>query len=241
MQSLRGFAAEPGLARETRPWTSLSKNARRSDTGSSQLDPAHNDDGFLHPREFLLALGETLPSEAVVIFDTGAHTLWAAQYLRLKRRQRVIVSSRLGTMGFALPAAIAVQLAAPESKVVVLCGDGGFQMVVGELATAVQYQLPIIIVIFNNGVLQNVLAQQVVAYGTHLPNPDFVALAAAYGADGVVADATSNIPAILDDAFQSSRRRPLLIDLRIDPALAFPISRWERYTPAPLSSSPSRA
>src|SRR5207237_429339 len=82
----------------------------------------------------------------------GDRTLWAAQYLPLRRRQRVIVSSHLGTMGFSLPAAIAAQLAAPERPVVAVCGDGGFQMVVGELATAVQQQLPLVLVIFNNGI-----------------------------------------------------------------------------------------
>ena len=190
--------------------------------------------GPLHPRDFLLPLGEALPADAVVVLDTGAHTLWAAQYLRLTRRQRVIVSSHLGTMGFGLPAAIAAQLASPESTVVAICGDGGFQMVVGELGTAVQNRLPLIIVVFNNGVLQNVLDQQSIPYGTHLANPDFVALAQAYGAEGVVVDAGADIPGILEAALQRPRRRPLVIDLRVDPTLRFPLSKWQRYAPATL-------
>ena len=84
------------------------------------------------------ASARTLPTEAVVTLDTGVHTLWSAQYLRLTRRQRVMVSSRLGFMGFSLPAAIAAQLASPQSPVVAICGDGGFQMVASELGTAVQ-------------------------------------------------------------------------------------------------------
>jgi thiamine pyrophosphate-dependent acetolactate synthase large subunit-like protein len=192
------------------------------------------EDRFLHPREFLLPLSAMLPAESVLILDTGAHTLWAAQYVQLRRRQRIIVSSHLGTMGFSLPAAIAAQLAAPERPVVAICGDGGFQMVVGELATAVQHQLPLIIIIFNNGILQNVLAQQVIPHGTHLVNPDFVALAHAYGADGVTVDAKADIPAILQEAFQRPRRRPFLIDLRVDPELMFPLSKWDRFTPIPL-------
>jgi thiamine pyrophosphate-dependent acetolactate synthase large subunit-like protein len=190
---------------------------------------------FLHPREFLLPLSERLPAEAVVTLDTGVHTLWAAQFLRLTRRQRVIVSSRLGTMGFSLPAAIAAQLAAPEGSVVAICGDGGFQMVVGELSTAVQNRLPLILVIFNNGVLQNVLAQQPIPHGTLLHNPDFVALAAAYGADGVVVDAGADVPGVLEAAFRRPRERPFVIDLRVDPALMFPMSKWEPYTPPTLS------
>jgi pyruvate dehydrogenase (quinone) len=191
---------------------------------------------FLHPRDFLVPLSDALPAEAVLVFDTGVHTLWTAQYLQLTRRQRVVVSSHLGTMGFALPAAIAAQLAAPLSPVVAFCGDGGLQMVVGELATAVQNELPLVIVVFNNGILQNVLAQQSVPYGTTLRNPDFVALARAYGADGVVVDGSSDVPAIVADIFGRPRKRPLLIDLRIDPELMFPLSKWEHYTPPPLAN-----
>jgi acetolactate synthase-1/2/3 large subunit len=109
-------------------------------------------------------------------------------------------------------------------------------MVVGELATAVQNELPLVIVVFNNGILQNVLAQQSVPYGTTLRNPDFVALARAYGADGVVVDGSSDVPAIVADIFGRPRKRPLLIDLRIDPKLMFPLSKWEHYTPPPLAN-----
>jgi thiamine pyrophosphate-dependent acetolactate synthase large subunit-like protein len=140
-------------------------------------------------------------------------------------------------MGFSLPAAIAAQLAAPERRVVAICGDGGFQMVMGELATAVQYHLPLIIIIFNNGVLQNVLAQQAVPYGTRLANPDFVALAHACGADGVTVDARSDVSAILEDALHRRRERPLVIDLRVDPDLLFPLSKWQHYAPMPLQAA----
>jgi thiamine pyrophosphate-dependent acetolactate synthase large subunit-like protein len=118
---------------------------------------------------------------------------------------------------------------------VAICGDGGLQMVVGELGTAVQSALPLVIVVFNNGVLQNVQAQQAAPYGTALANPDFVALAYAYGAEGVVADAAADIPALIDAALRRPRRRPLLIDVRVDPALNFPLSKWEQYSPGPLS------
>ena len=81
--------------------------------------------------------------------------------------------------------------------------------------------------------LQNVLVQQLRPYGTALVNPDFVALARAWGADGLIADADADLDAIVD-AILAPRRVPLLVDLRVDPGLTFPISRWERYTPAPL-------
>ena len=203
--------------------------------GGIAAAPAPTPTSGLHPRDFLLPLGEMLPAASVVVLDTGAHTLWAAQYLRLTRRQRVIVSSRLGTMGFSLPAGIAAQLARPDSPVVVICGDGGLQMVVGELGTAVQNRLPLVIVVFNNGVLQNVQVQQAVPYGTDLANPDFVALAHAYGAEGVAVEAGDDIEAVIEAALRRPRARPMVIDLRIDPDLTFPLSKWGRYAPPTIA------
>ena len=178
------------------------------------------------PTAFLLTLNRHLDEHTTVVLDTGAHTLWAAQFLHLTHRQRVLVSSRLGTMGFSLPAAIAAQLADPDHKVLVVCGDGGFQMVVGELATAVQYRLPIIVIVFNNGVLQNVAAQQAVPYGTDLYNPDFVALARAYGAFGATVEAGTDVDAVMRKAFEQ-RDVPFVIDLQCDPHVMAPLSKWE--------------
>jgi acetolactate synthase-1/2/3 large subunit len=79
-----------------------------------------------------------------------------------------------------------------------------------------------------------------VPYGTDLANPDFVALAHAYGADGVVAEAGTDVPGILEEALRRPRAKPFLIDLRIDPSLMFPISRWEHYAPATLSQQRRR-
>ena len=102
------------------------------------------------------------------------------------------------------------------------------QMTVGELAVAVQEQLPIVVIVFNNGVLQNVMAQQAVPYGTKLVSPDFVALARAYGADG--AEAGENTADVFAEALAPRRTRPFLIDLRVDPEVRFSISKWENYT-----------
>lgn len=174
---------------------------------------------------FLRNLSRQLPADCTIAIDTGAHTLWAAHALRLRPGQRVLVSSRLGTMGYSLPAAIAAQLARPDEPAIALCGDGGLQMVLGELATAVQYRLPIVVVVFNNGLLHNVAAQQAVPYGTVLHNPDFAALARAFGAEGVVVDGTTNLVQVVGRAL-AQRDRPLLIDLRCDPSIAPPLSTW---------------
>lgn len=189
--------------------------------------PVFKDFELAHPMLFLMQLNNFLDERSVIVLDTGAHTIWAARYLQLTKRQRVLVSSRLGTMGFSLPAAIAAQLARPDDRVVVICGDGGIQMVIGELATAVQYQLPIILIIFNNNVLQNVATQQAARYGTDLHNPDFVALAKAYGADGAVIDGQTDVNEVLKQAF-ADRRVPFVIDLRCDPTILLPLSKWEQ-------------
>ena len=190
-------------------------------------------DEFAHPMTFLLRLNQYLNERCTVVLDTGAHTLWAAQFLQLTQRQRLVVSSRLGTMGFSIPGAIAAQLAHPDHTVIAICGDGGFHMVVGEIATAVQYQLPIIMVVFNNGLLQNVSAQQQRPFGTKLHNPDFVALARAFGGDGAIVDGSTDIDGVIQQAFEH-RDGPFLIDLRCDPALMAPLSKWEQSF-APLT------
>ena len=105
-------------------------------------------------------------------------------------------------------------------------------MVAGELATAVQHRLPIILVVFNNGLLQNVSAQQTTPYGTVLRNPDFVALARAFGADGAVVNGTTDVDAVVRQAFDE-RVAPFLIDLHCDPGIMAPLSKWEK-TFAPL-------
>ena len=195
---------------------------------------AYRDSTLAHPLTFLLHLNRHLDDRCTIVLDTGAHTVWAAQFLQLTQRQRVLVSSRLGTMGFSLPAAIAAQLAHPHHRVIAICGDGGLQMVAGELATAVQHRLPIILVVFNNGTLQNVSAQQTTPYGTVLRNPDFVALARAFGADGAVVDGTTDVDAVMRQASEK-RVAPFLIDLHCDPRIMAPLSKWEKtFTPLSL-------
>ena len=182
---------------------------------------------YVHPAYFLTKLNQFLDETSMLVLDTGAHTVWAARYLQLSQQQPVIVSSHLGTMGFCLPALIGLQMARPDHRAIGISGDGGFQMVVGELATAVQYKLPIVLIVFNNGVLQNVKTQQDVPFGTYLYNPDFVALANAFGIDAALIDGQTDVDDVLTQAF-TKRDRPFLIECRIDPELEIPLSRWER-------------
>ncbi len=124
--------------------------------------------------------------EALVITDVGQHQMWAAQYYHLDQPNSFITSGGLGTMGFALPAAVGAQIARPDAQVWAIAGDGGLQMTIQELATIVQENLPIKIALCNNGYLGMVRQWQEMFYdknyqSTRLVNPDFVKLAAAYG------------------------------------------------------------
>src|SRR6185295_1623847 len=118
--------------------------------------------------------------------DVGQHQMWEAQYYKHDRSRSLITSGGLGTMGFALPAAIGAKVARPDAEVWVVVGDGGFQMTMAELATIVQERLDINIAIINNGYLGMVRQWQEFFYerryaATPLLSPDFVKLAGAYG------------------------------------------------------------
>ena len=125
---------------------------------------------------------------------------------------------------------IAAQLAEPSRQAVGICGDGGFGMTGMELATAVEHRLPIVLIVVNNGALQNVYAQQEVPFGTTLYNPDFVALGHAFGADGALIDGMADVDAVLTRAFASTDR-PFVIELRCPPSLLMPLSKWETSFP----------
>src|SRR5207237_3742814 len=126
--------------------------------------------------------------EAIIATDVGQHQMWAAQFYPFKRERQWITSGGLGAMGFGVPAAIGAQMAFRDQLVVAIVGDGGFQMTKQELATAVQYQLPVKVVIMNNGYLGMVRQWQEMFHERTYSEvdlsiaPDFVKLADAYGA-----------------------------------------------------------
>ncbi|MBC7345311.1 MAG: acetolactate synthase large subunit, partial [Clostridia bacterium] len=145
---------------------------------------------------------------------------WAAQYYPCSRPRTFISSGGLGTMGFGLPAAIGAQVARPDAIVIDIAGDGSVQMTSQELATAVQYGLPINIAILNNGYLGMVRQWQELFYGrrysqSRITGPDFVRLAEAYGAKGIRVVREEEVVPALEEAINS--RDPYVIDFHIDP------------------------
>jgi pyruvate dehydrogenase (quinone) len=167
----------------------MTSHYRRTRARFDRLARSDDDRGPIHPQIVAKALDELAADDAVFVPDVGTPTLWAARYLRMNGRRRLIGSFNHATMANALPQAIGVQASQPERQVVTLSGDGGIAMMLGELLTLRQLRLPVKVVVFNNGALAFVelemKADGIVNYGTDLENPSFAAVARAAGLHGV--------------------------------------------------------
>ncbi len=177
---------------------------------------------------------------SIVVTDVGQNQLWATQFLELDENRQLLTSGGLGTMGYGFPAALGAKLGNPHKDVIVICGDGGVQMNIQEMATAVVQELPVIICILNNGFLGNVRQWQEMFYhkrysstclryrkcceadcsnpGKNCPvyTPDFIKLAESYGAFGIRVTHTEEIKA----AFQAAKNNlsaPTVIEFIIEP------------------------
>ncbi len=159
----------------------------------------------VHP-EFLAATLDRLASEdAIFTADTGMSAVWACRYLNMTGGRRLIGSFNHGSMANAMPQAIGAQLAYPDRQVVAMCGDGGLTMLLGDLSTITTYDLPIKIIVFDNGLLDMVhwemLSEGYEPYETDLKNPDFAKLADSCGILGIAVDRHDDVPDALTRAF----------------------------------------
>lgn len=199
-------------------------------------------EGGISPQAIFENLNKAF-TEGIFLTDVGQHQMWTTQFLEMNKNKQLITSGGLGTMGFGLPAAIGAQLGNPDKRVVCIAGDGGVQMTIQELATAVQLELPITLVIINNGFLGMVRQMQQFFHdknysgtclrkrkscegkcnfdGSNIPEccppytPDFIRLAESYGAYGIrVTDEDK-----LSDAFEEAKKNtdaPTIIEILID-------------------------
>ena len=141
----------------------------------------------LLPQEVLQAIDDILKGDAIIVTDVGQHQMWAAQYFTYQNPDSIVTSGGAGTMGFGLPAAIGAQIGAPDKKVVLIVGDGGFQMTVQELMMIKQYNLPVKVIILNNSYLgmvrqwQELFKDRRYSFVNLEVNPDFIKIADAYG------------------------------------------------------------
>jgi len=167
-------------------------------------------DGGLRAQAVIDQLYRLTGGEAVIVTDVGQHQMWAAQFYRVDHRHHWISSGGAGTMGFGFPAAIGAQMGRPDKLVAAVVGDGGFQMTMSELSTAMNEKLPLKIIIINNRYLGMVRQWQSLFYENRLSgvdlkgNPDFVKLARAYGCKGFRINRSADIRRVLRSALEYS-------------------------------------
>lgn len=144
-------------------------------------------EGFINPKVFLRKLSDRMPADTVCVADVGQNQIWCCNNYAFKEGGRFMTSGGMGTMGYSVPCGIGAKMAAPEREVVVVCGDGSFQMQMMELATVMQEKIAVKIIVMRNNYLGMVRELQTKGYGDRLiavdldGSPDFVALARAYG------------------------------------------------------------
>jgi len=173
----------------------------------------------LVPQYIMRCLSEMTEGRALMVTDVGQNQMWEAQYYCHELPGSLISSGGLGTMGFALPAAIGAAVGRPDRTVWVVAGDGGFQMTVQELATVVQQRLPLKIALLNNGFLGMVRQWQELFFernytGTPILGPDFAKLAEAYGIQGITVTEKAQVREALQKG--QSLDGPILIDFRVE-------------------------
>lgn len=190
--------------------------------------------------QFIIEKINEMFDKLIVVTDVGQNQLWTTQFLELNEEKQLLTSGGLGTMGYGLPAALGAKLGNPEKHVVAVCGDGGIQMNIQELATAVVQELPVIVCVLNNGYLGNVRQWQQMFYNNRYSStclkyrkrcktgctgpgktcpvytPDFVKLAESYGALGVRVSSREEVEAAFMRATQNELA-PTLIEFIIEP------------------------
>jgi len=152
----------------------------------------------IHPQYLAKVVSDLAAEDAAFTFDVGTPTIWAARYLKMNGKRRMIGSLAHGSMANAMPQAIGIQASHPQRQVISLSGDGGFTMLMGDLLTLTQEKLPVKVVIFNNGTLgfvaMEMKAAGLVELGTDLDNPNFAAMANAMGILGIRAEDPGELP-----------------------------------------------
>ncbi len=198
------------------PWRDWTAAARADYLAN--LEPARNP-GPLQMGEVMAYLRERLPADAIVANGAGNYTGWVHRFYQY-RRFRTQLAPTNGAMGYGLPAAVAAKAAHPNRAVVCFTGDGCFLMTGQELATAVQYGLNIVVLVVNNSMYGTIRMHQEREYpgrviATDLVNPDFAALARAFGAQGETVERTAEFAPAFERAMAAGR--PALIELKLDP------------------------
>jgi acetolactate synthase-1/2/3 large subunit len=238
LSGMRSFAAALDAMRISgERWSSWTSEARSDYEAWSEPSAPAEPRGGVDLGAVIRTLRDELPDDAIVCNGAGNYTVWLHRFFRY-RRWGTQLAPQSGAMGYGVPASLAAQALHPDRTVVALAGDGCFQMCAGELATMVQERLPVTVIVANNRMLATIRMHQERRFpgrviGTDLVNPDFVALARAFGLQAERVERTEDFPAALSRARRATPARPALIELLTDP---------EALTPAAsLSETRARA
>ena len=206
------------MSRERRKWDEMLDR---------QADPARSNDR-IHPQAVARAISDIASHDAIFVFDTGLNTLWSANWIRQSGAQRIIGSFNNAAVGTALGQANGIQALDRSRQVIALCGDGGFNMLMGEFMTAVHHELPVKVVIYNNSAFglipleaESVGPARLSGSGP-FPNPDFAALARACGGHGFRAAKPGELSARVNEPSASTDRRSSIAWSRADELPNFP-------------------
>jgi pyruvate dehydrogenase (quinone) len=216
--------------------TQAREHYRKARKGLDELAIGQRGKPPIHPQQVAKAISDLASDNAVFTCDVGLPTVWAARYLAMNGKRRLIGSFWHGSMANAMPQAVGAQAAFPGRQVISLSGDGGFTMLMGDVLTLVQHKLPVKVVVFNNRSLGFIEIEQkssgFLDTGTSLKNPNFAAMAEAVGIRGIrledpgdvesgIADALSHDGPVLIDAVVSRMVLPIPPSITVDMAKGF--------------------
>ncbi|WP_426269458.1 ubiquinone-dependent pyruvate dehydrogenase [Dyella kyungheensis] len=188
---------------------------RKAREGLDELATGHPGRKPIHPQYLARLVSEAASDDAVFTFDVGTPSIWAARYLRMNGKRRLVGSLVHGSMANAMPQAIGAQAAYPKRQIISLSGDGGFTMLMGDFLTLVQHKLPVKVVVFNNHTLGFVALEMkaggFLETGTSLVNPDFAAMARAVGVHAIRVEDPADLAAAIKDIL--AHDGPALLDV----------------------------
>jgi pyruvate dehydrogenase (quinone) len=200
----------------------LEQALRHYSTARADLDDlatGHGGRKPIHPQYVTKLLSDAADDDAVFTCDVGTPTIWAARYLKMNGKRRLIGSFNHGSMANAMPHAIGAQAAFPGRQIISMSGDGGFTMLMGDILTLVQMELPVKVVVFHNSKLGFVDMEQKVAgflpVGVDLKNPDFSKMAAAVGIQGIRVEDPGDLKEAVAQTL--SHNGPALLDVMTNP------------------------
>ncbi len=213
-----------GVSNPDRAFLETCMRHRDSDwSRQEKFEPGTRSGSLISPQEVMRGVGERAREDTVFCVDSGSVSVFANNFLHLKGSQRLLWSWNLASLACAVPYALGVGLLEPRRPLVVLAGDGGFEMLLGDLSTFSQYRVEAVIVVFNNGTYRFIEYEEMgegnPVWGTRFVNPDYARVAEAFGFRGIRAPSPDRLPQALDEAFSGGG--VAIVDVAVDPNALF--------------------